>query len=114
LFGGGGGGIGGPGGWGTGTGAGTGPADHSGAPPTDKDASPRDKTKPEVPKDQEKPLQRDTVLQLEVLTDPEVEKEVGKKGVAEQRFFRLKGDDPAHLLTLDELKDVIRKRMKDQ
>jgi len=53
-------------------------------------------------------------LQVEVLTDPEVEKLAGKKGIEEKRFFRLKDAEPADLRTLDEIKDLIRKRMKQK
>jgi hypothetical protein len=51
------------------------------------------------------------VLRVEVLTNPAVEKVMGKAGVENQRFYRIEGAEANDLVTLDELKKKIRARL---
>jgi hypothetical protein len=107
VFGGGGSGLGGLGGWGFGP---LEPKDST----AKKDGAARDTT--DAAKDQSSgkgpgPL-LDSVQRVEVLTDPAVEKVLGKDGVERRRFYRIEGARANDLLTFDALKEKIRERLK--
>jgi hypothetical protein len=108
VFGGGGSGLGGLGGWGFGTGKGGGEAKDS---EVKKDSSPKDAA---PPKDAGSGTAPERVLRVEVLTDPAVEKALGKEGVERKRFYRIEGTEGNDLLTLDALKEKVRERLKKQ
>jgi hypothetical protein len=108
VFGGGGPGLGGLGGWGFGSGTGGGESKDS---EIKKDTTSKD---PTPPKDAGSGAATERVLRVEVLTDPAVEKALGKEGVERQRYYRIEGTAANDLLTLDTLKERIRERLKKQ
>jgi hypothetical protein len=109
VFGGGGSGLGGLGGWGFG-------------PNQQKDSSAKKDAPSKEGSDSAKDKSRDkglgpaseSVLRVEVLTNPAVEKVLGKEGVERRRFYRIEGAEANDLLTLDEMKKKIRERLAKQ
>jgi hypothetical protein len=79
-----------------------------------KDSLPADK---DQPKDTAAASDKSTVLAVEVLGDPTLQQLVNsgrQPSLDAQRCYRLAGDEPAKLLTLDEVKDLIKKRLKQE
>jgi len=106
VFGGGGTGFGGMGGWGFGPGKGASEQKDAG----DKDSTLKDEKA--STKDKSGAAEGDeTVLRVEVLTNPAIDKLVGTRALERQRYYRIEGERPIDLLTLDELKQKIRDRL---
>jgi hypothetical protein len=102
VWGGGGPGIGGSGGIGFGGGTG------GNKPPA------TESHKDQVRSDKGENAGREGVLRVEVLTNLAVEKLLGKEAVRAQRYYHVLSTEEKDLLTLDELKEIIRKRAKEQ
>ena len=108
------------GGWGPGGTGGVGvPGNGPGAAKTDADKgqtkTPEDaKDKDKISSDEANPPSPGSVLRLEVLTDDAVRKLDGQQAVSEHRYYRLEDRDAKDLLTKDDLRQVIQKRVSDK
>ena len=106
----------GPGGPGGHDNAGPGPAKPEANKPPE--ASPNKNstdTQPQPPPEKETPTPPESVLRVEVLTDDALRKlPGGDEAVQDKREYRVESDDPKSLHTLDEMREVVRKRLSDK